>query len=156
VSVVIPVLSLLGRESEPARIAGKGPIDLDTARALAAEAPLLVRILTHPVSDQVLAVDTYRPSEKLRRFLRLRDGRCRFPSCNRAARRCDIDHTLDWFFGGKTQHDNLECLCRNHHSLKHHGGWSVRQTSPGVLEWTSPTGQGTTDLPDTRPRLDAA
>ena len=97
----------------------------------------------------VLTVDTYRPSKKLKRFLRLRDGRCRFPVCNRPPRRTDIDHTFDWDYGGKTTPDNLECLCRGEHLLKHNTAWTVRQVSPGVLEWTSPLGQIITDQPDT-------
>ena len=85
VLVVIPVLSLLGRpaveggQPDPAMLAGYGPIGLDDALALAADAPQWVRVLTHPVTGMVLTVDTYRPSKKLKRFLRLRDGRCRFP-----------------------------------------------------------------------------
>jgi hypothetical protein len=149
VSIVIPALTLLGLGNEPATIAGRGPIALDDAKRLAANAPSLVRIITDPVSEMVLAVDTYRPSEQLRRFLRIRDGRCRFPSCNRDPRRCDIDHTFDAHLGGPTEAGNLECLCRNHHTLKHHGGWTVRQTSPGVLEWTGPHGIAVTDHPDT-------
>jgi hypothetical protein len=154
VSVVIPVLSLLGQpavedaQPDPAMLLGHGPIGLDDARVLAADAPELVRILTHPITGMVLNVDTYRPSSKLRRFLRTRDGRCRFPVCNRNPRRTDIDHTFDWDYGGKTAPDNLECLCRGDHTLKHHSAWTVRQISPGVLEWTSPLGQIITDLPD--------
>jgi hypothetical protein len=99
----------------------------------------------------VLAVDTYRPSEKLRNFLHARDNRCRFPGCTRDAARTEIDHTWDWDWGGKTEPGNLECLCKRHHRLKHHSAWKVRQTSPGVLEWTSPTGRITTDTPDPYP-----
>jgi hypothetical protein len=155
VSVVIPVLSLLGQPAvdganpDPAVLAGHGPIGMDDALALAAGAPELIRILTHPITGMVLNVDNYRPSKKLRRFLRIRDGRCRFPVCNRNPRRTDIDHTYDWDYGGKTTPDNLECLCRGEHLLKHHTAWTVRQISPGVLEWTSPLGQIITDLPDT-------
>jgi hypothetical protein len=155
VSVVIPVLSLLGRPTvaggqlDPAMLAGHGPIGMDDALALAADAPELVRILTHPITGMVLNVDTYRPSKKLKRFLRLRDGRCRFPVCNRPPRRTEIDHTFDWDYGGKTTPDNLECLCKGEHLLKHNTAWTVRQISPGVLEWTSPLGQIITDQPDT-------
>ncbi|HRP99479.1 MAG TPA: DUF222 domain-containing protein [Terrimesophilobacter sp.] len=148
VSIVIPALTLLGHDSEPATIVGRGPVDLDTATALAAAAPTLTRIITHPVSHMVLAVDQYRPSEQLRRYLRYRDKRCRFPSCNRQAHRCDIDHTIDAQHGGPTHAGNLACLCRNHHTLKHHTPWRVRQKTPGELEWTSPLGRVTTDTPD--------
>ena len=35
----------------------------------------------HPHTGATLAVDRYRPSAELRRFLRVRDERCRFPGC---------------------------------------------------------------------------
>jgi hypothetical protein len=141
ISVVIPALALLGVDDEPASIAGKGPIDLETAKRLAAGADHWVRVIAHPVSGAVIAADTYRPGDQLKRLVWARDGRCQFPTCNQPARRCDLDHTLDWQLGGKTRPDNLSCLCRGHHTLKHHGGWKVRQTAPGVLEWTSPLGR---------------
>ena len=62
--MVIPVLSLLCRSNDAALIPGRGPIGLDEACALAADAPPLVRILTHPVTGMELAVDTYRPSKR--------------------------------------------------------------------------------------------
>ncbi len=136
---------------EPPTLAGKGPIDPATARRLAADAPRLTRLLTHPVTGMALTADTYRPSAKLRRFLRLRDGRCRQPGCTRSAGRCDIDHTIPAEVGGPTVPNNLAHLCRGHHTLKHHGGWEVKQMSPGVLEWTTPTGRIITDQPDTWP-----
>jgi hypothetical protein len=148
VAIVIPALTLLGRSEEPATLAGQGPIGLAEAKLLAAQAPSLVRILTHPTTRLVLAVDTYRPSEKLRRFLRIRDGRCRFPGCTRPPNRCDIDHTIPAETGGPTEVGNLAHLCRGDHTLKHHGGWSVKQLEPGVLEWTSPNGYTHTDTPD--------
>ncbi|WP_167139754.1 HNH endonuclease signature motif containing protein [Diaminobutyricimonas sp. TR449] len=149
VSIVIPALTLLGRSDEPATIAGAGPIGLAEAARLAGDAPVFLRILTHPVNDQVLAVDSYRPSRKLRRYIHARDGRCRCPSCTRAANSSDLDHTLAWQHGGKTTADNLAALCPKHHTIKHLPGWSVRQISPGVLEWTTPHGIVATDYPDT-------
>ena len=148
VSVVIPVLSLLGKSGDAAIIPGQGPIGLDEARRLAADAPQWIRILTHPITGMVLTVDTYRPSKRLRNYLHARDGRCRFPTCNRNPKRTEIDHTFDWEYGGKTTPDNLECLCKGDHLLKHHTDWTVRQKAPGILEWTSPLGRIITDYPD--------
>jgi len=148
VAIVIPALSLLGLSDEPATLAGQGPIGMAEATELASEAPSLVRILTDPVSNLVLSVDTYRPTEQLRRFLRIRDGRCRFPGCPSPPHRCDLDHTVAAEEGGPTRADNLAHLCRGDHTLKHHGGWRVRQTEPGVLEWTSPNGFTHTDRPE--------
>ena len=146
--MVIPALALLGQSADAALIPGQGPIGLDDACRLAADAPGLVRILTHPVTGMVLSVDTYRPSTRLRNYLHARDGRCRFPVCNRSPKRTEIDHTFDWEYGGKTRPDNLECLCKGDHLLKHQTDWTVRQKAPGILEWTSPLGRVITDFPD--------
>ncbi|WP_193510065.1 HNH endonuclease signature motif containing protein [Cryobacterium sp. BB736] len=148
VAIVIPALALAGDESAgPASMAGRGPIDMDTARRLAADADQLVRLITHPVSGMTVAVDSYRPSAKMRRYLRWRDGRCRFPSCNASPWRTDLDHTEEWQHDGKTEIDNLANLCRGHHTLKSIGAWKVKQVTPGVLEWTSPNGVTATDHP---------
>jgi hypothetical protein len=82
----------------------------------------------------------------LRRFLQLRDERCRFPGCNRNADLCDIDHTIPWAWNGETNADNLAHLCRTHHQLKEHG-WSVTLQDNGIMHWTSPYGRKRTTLP---------
>lgn len=153
IAIVIPALTLLGDSNEPAGIVGRGPIGLADARRIAANAPHLVRIIADPVTDQVLHTDNYRPDKKLRRFLRMRDGRCRFPSCNRSPRRCEIDHTVPYSKGGATQVGNLAHLCKGHHDIKHLPGWSLRQIEPGVLEWVTPHGIVVTDRPDTPVRF---
>jgi Domain of unknown function (DUF222) len=143
VHVTVPVLTLLGVDDAPADLEGYGPIDHDTARGLAAEARSFTRILTHPVSGTVLDVDrtTYRPPADLARWLRVRDETCRFPGCNRPARRCELDHTDDWSLDNRTAFDNLAHLCPHHHHLKHETSWSVRQLDHGRLEWRSPGGR---------------
>lgn len=140
ISITIPALTLLGESHEPATLTGRGPIDLDIAVQLASKTPEFTRVLTDPVTDMVIGADTYRPSASLRRYLAARDQHCLFPTCNRDSRWCDIDHTVAWEDGGKTVPENLAHLCRGHHMLKHHSRWKVRQTAPGVLEWTSPHG----------------
>lgn len=148
VQVTVPVLTAAGRGDEPAVLAGYGPIDPDTARRLLGGASAWERVLTCPTTGVVLAVDRYRPSTPLRRYLRVRDERCRFPGCRQPAPRCDIDHTVDAACGGATEPANLAHLCRRHHSLKHASPWRVRQLAGGVLEWTSPTGRICTDRPE--------
>ena len=85
--------------------------------------------------------EQYTVPADLRRWLRLRDGTCRFPGCTRPASRSDIDHTTAWEHGGATDYDNLAHLCRPHHRLKHQTLWSVESEPGGVLLWTSPAGQ---------------
>lgn len=148
VQVTVPVLTMTGTSTEPALLAGYGPIDPDTARTLAASTPAWERVMTSPLTGAVLHVDRYRPGPALDRHLAARDELCRFPGCRMPVRRCDIDHTIDHAHGGPTAHTNLAHLCRRHHVLKHHTAWTVQQTSPGVLIWTSPTGRRHTDHPE--------
>lgn len=140
VTVTVPAMTLLGKSDEPGLLDGYGPIDPDTARALAGQSNTWYRLLTDPSTGVPISLDstTYRPSKAMKRFLRYRDGTCRFPGCNRAARHCDIDHTKAAEFGGPTECDNLSHLCRKHHRLKHQTTWQVRQTGSGTLEWRSP------------------
>ena len=147
VSVTVPVMTLLGSGTVPAELNGCVPIDGRTARRLAGSAAGWDRILTHPVSAAVLAVDRYRPSAELRRHLTARDSRCRFPTCGYAAHDCDIDHTEDHALGGTTDADNLGHLCRRHHVLKHRTPWHVEHLGNGAFAWTSPTGQVYVDRP---------
>ncbi|MDQ0646016.1 hypothetical protein QFZ53_000212 [Microbacterium natoriense] len=147
VSVTVPVLSLAGVDSTPAELNGRCPIDDATAKALVGAASGWDRVLTHPVTGGVLAVDRYRPSADLRRHLQARDQRCRFPGCGMPARDSDLDHTIDHAFGGETTDANLGALCRRHHVLKHHTPWHVEHLDGGVYSWTSPTGQIYIDRP---------
>lgn len=148
VQVTVPVLTMTGASSEPALLAGYGPIDTETARTLAAGATGWERVMTSPVSGAVLCVDRYRPGPALDRFLAARDEHCRFPGCRRPVWRCDVDHTIGAAQGGPTSHDNLAHLCRRHHVLKTVDAWTVEQISPGVLVWTSPSGRRHTDRPE--------
>ena len=141
VQLTVPVMTVLGADTTPAEIVGRAPIDTATALRLAGTASGWDRVLTHPVSGNVLAVDRYRPTDHLKRVLRVRDEHCRFPGCRMPVRSCDIDHTTAREHDGPTEITNLAHLCRRHHTLKHHSAWRVRQTPDGVLHWTSPTGR---------------
>ncbi len=151
VEITVPVLTLIGAEgdtaSATAELDGRQPIDPETARVLAAGAPGWDRVLTLPVTGTLLAVDRYRPSKELRRFLRARDERCRFPACTIRAAKCDIDHHHDAALGGRTEEENLAHLCRRHHVTKHQTPWGVRRLPGGLIEWTSPTGRVYIDRP---------
>lgn len=145
VALTVPVLSLLGASDEPATLEGVGPIDLETARRLAAEAPSFTRLLTDPISGGILDMDArqYRPTAALKRWLAVRDVTCTFPGCGRRASACDLDHITAWAEGGRTRADNLAHLCRSHHTLKHETKWRVERTRAGDTAvgstWTSPT-----------------
>lgn len=131
-------------------LAGYGPVSFSGAVPSIAEAAGWDRVVVGADTGDVLTVDRYRPSEAMRRTLAARDMHCRFPGCGAPAHRCDIDHTVDAALGGPTSTDNLAHLCRGHHTIKHHGGWRVKQLDGGVLEWTSPTGRKFRDRPPAR------
>ena len=147
VQVTVPVLTALGVSREPCVLAGYGPIPLSQALELAGAASGWDRVMTSPVDGSVLAVDRYRPSEQLRRFVRTRDEHCRFVGCRQPAQRCDADHTVDHAYGGETTEGNLATLCRRHHVLKHRSEWRVEQLGRGRLRWRSPGGRTYVDRP---------
>ncbi len=154
VTVTVPVLSLLGRDT-PATLDGTTPVDAATARRLVGAATSVTRLLTHPETGAPLSYgrDTYRPPEHLVRALRHRDGRCRFPGCRIPARRADLDHSRAWRDGGRTDADNLLALCRGHHRLRHHSDWTVRheRDRAGTVTWTSPAGRAYRTRPQSAP-----
>jgi hypothetical protein len=155
VVVTVPALSLLGHDAGAAELHGYGPIDIDTARRLAARAPSFIRLLTHPDTGETLSVGRtrYRPPPDLRLALLLDDETCRFPNCNRRAESCELDHTTDWAHGGETGRANLHHLCPKHHHLKHDtSGWSVTAHPGRTLEWSSPTGRKYSTTPRTSDR----
>jgi hypothetical protein len=53
----------------------------------------------------------------------------------------DAHHIHHWAHGGETSLDNLVVLCRHHHRLVHEGGFSVRRTPAGELEFRRPDGR---------------
>ncbi|MBK0418161.1 HNH endonuclease [Leucobacter sp. CSA1] len=133
-----------------AALAGHGPIDAATARLLAGLQAGWDRISCDPVTGDVLSVDRYRPSAEIARFIAARDMQCRFMGCNVVAHRADRDHTLDAALGGATSISNLAILCRRHHVMKHHTGFTVEQSARGMLEWVSALGSRCRDAPVSR------
>ncbi|RNM13837.1 HNH endonuclease signature motif containing protein [Nocardioides pocheonensis] len=113
------------------------------------------KITVRPVLDLAATLQStgYQPSPTLTEQVELRDRTCVFPWCQRPARSCDRDHIVPWESGGPTSSDNLAALCRRHHRLKTHSGWTYTMLTPGEYLWRSPHGHawlrdrtGTTDL----------
>lgn len=150
VQVIVDLETLLGVSDEPAN----GSVGSDSAvpmtssalRALLSDPAVPVslrRLVTDPLTGDLLdrGRTAYRVPEALRDFLVARDGTCRFPGCSRRAIRCDIDHRTPWSDGGRTDRDNLTCLCRRHHVLKTHGGWELMAVNDdGTVVWKGPDG----------------
>ena len=79
-------------------------------------------------------------SRRLKRALRLRDGGCRFPGCDRPGW-VDAHHIQHWLDLGPTNPENLVCLCRAHHRLMHEGQWTISGNANGELSFHRPDGE---------------
>jgi hypothetical protein len=122
-------------------------------------------VVVKPVIDlaEHIHVASYEVPDRLSEQTALRDQTCVFPWCTRPARRCapdqghscDHDHVVPHARGGPTCSGNVAPLCRRHHRLKTHGGWSYTLVEPGTFLWSSPHGYtylrdhaGTEDITD--------
>jgi hypothetical protein len=162
VSVIVPIIMLLGLDEQPGELVGYGPIPASLAREIAAEGTWR-RLLTDPLSGTLLdhGRTTYTPPRGLADFVRARDVYCRFPPCQQRAATADLDHTVPYESGvGSTSEHNLYAACRHHHWLKTHAhGWDVEQRLDGRVTFTAPTGHSYISLPheyrtDTEPQPD--
>jgi hypothetical protein len=93
----------------------------------------------------------YQPSRKLQHLIQARTPTCSAPGCQRAATRCDLDHTTPWDQGGRTCECGLAPLCRHHHRCKQAQGWHLEQPQPGIMAWTTPAGRRHLTEPDSYP-----
>ena len=154
ISVAIDLPTLLGLAENPGQLAGYGAIPASVARRLAADGNWQ-RFISDPTTGNLLDFgrEKYTPPQELVDFLLARDRICRFPGCRRTGQGSDIDHAHSWESGGETNPANLGLLCRRHHRMKTHGGWSLESNPDGSCLWKSPIGK--TFFVPARPFLDA-
>lgn len=101
------------------------PVSSASVRRMACDSTI-ARVLLNPES---VTVDVGRSTRiidgGLRKALKVRDGHCRWPGCERPASWCDGHHVVHWADGGPTDLENLVLLCRRHHRMVHEGGWKL-------------------------------
>ena len=87
-------------------------------------------VTVKPVIDlaEHVPVGSSEVPDRMHEQAKLTDHHCVFPWCTRPAKRCDTDHRVPYDAGGPTCPCNLAPLCRRHHRLKTHGGWTLRTT----------------------------
>jgi hypothetical protein len=142
INVTIDLPTLLGLAENPGQLNGYGAIPASVARELASDGKWK-RFITDPQTGNLLDYgrESYEPPQALKDFLIARDRTCRFPGCRRSAALSDLDHAQSWEEGGSTSAENLGALCRRHHRLKTHDGWSVTSSADGSCTWVSPLGK---------------
>jgi hypothetical protein len=123
-----------GSSDKPGYLPGFGLVSAAETRALADTAE--VKPVAIP-QDQAEA--GYRPSARVREFLRWRDLTCRWPGCDKPVAGCDVDHTVAWPHG-PTHPSNNKHYCRTHHLIKTFCGWLDQQLPDGTIVLTAPSG----------------
>ncbi|MBV9292601.1 MAG: hypothetical protein JO222_09140 [Frankiales bacterium] len=144
VVATIDLLSLLKLRDAPGELAGYGPVSADQVRDMLAEpGSTLRRLVYEPVTGVLRDLGTarYEPDDAMRRLICARDVTCRAPGCTRNAVWCDIEH-CDAFPYGSTSCANCGLMCRPHHNLKTHDGFSYVRPDPetGETVWKTPLG----------------
>ncbi len=114
-------------------------VAVETARRLGCDGALVG--VVEGAKGEPLAVGrrTRAVPPAIRRALRVRDGGCRFPGCDRS-RYVHAHHIRHWADGGETRLDNLVTLCSQHHRQVHEGGYGVR-VRDGEIQFTRPDGR---------------
>ena len=102
------------------------------------------RVLVDPRDGAPLEIGrkSYRLTKAMRKWLRLRDGKCPFPGCSNQSLDNEADHILAWAGGGTTGISNLGQPCPAHRRLRHTSTWTptpaTKNEPPG---WVSPSGR---------------
>ena len=126
-------------ESSGASFDHGGSVAVETARRLGCDGALVGVVKGDKGEPLAVGRRTRAVPPAIRRALRLRDGGCRFPDCDRS-RYTHAHHIKHWADGGETSLDNLVTLCSQHHRLVHEGGYGVR-VRDGEIEFTRPDGR---------------
>jgi len=97
----------------------------DTATDPAGKRTASAEIVVYPGSQPS---DPYRPTTACADFVRIRDGYCTEPGCERSSFDCDLDHVAEFdrqcpTRGGLTSSENLNAKCRYGHLHKTFGDW---------------------------------
>jgi hypothetical protein len=110
-----------------------GRLTSEQARRLACDSALVVML-----KDGTEILDVGRSTRTvprgIRRALLARDRGCAMPGCTEhRPRKLHAHHVWHWADGGPTALDNLILLCKAHHHLIHHNGFTVVASSHGFV-----------------------
>jgi hypothetical protein len=117
-----------------------GNIAAETTRRIACDAGLVHWLDSSDGEPLSIGRKSRTIPPAIRRALQRRDGGCRFPGCTNS-HLVDAHHIQHWADGGETAMENLVLLCRHHHRLVHEGGFGIRTSTQGVIEFTNPAGE---------------
>ena len=146
-----------GRTTGVCEIPGVGPVPLETARALLGDA-LCTLVVTDGVDVTTVCTLGRSVPASLKAALVERDRCCVVPGCD-ATQHLEIDHwRIPFAEGGPASLDNLARLCRHHHRLRTHRGFTLTREGT-TWHWHPPDRGGgppgaATGDPDRQDRQD--
>jgi hypothetical protein len=131
-----------GRDT-PAHVDGYGPVPAPVAREWLSDPHVKVwirRLYARAGDHALVAMDSTRRvfAGNLRRFIRIRDQRCRTPWCDAPIRH--TDHAERHADGGPTNVANSQGLCEACNHAKEAPDWHARRGDDGSVVTTTPTG----------------
>jgi hypothetical protein len=125
----------------------RGPVHAEQIRSWCGNPD--AQITVKPVIDlnEHIDVESYEVTDRLKEQTQLTHPTCVFPWCTRPARAlepdehdADCDHRVPHAVVGHSCSCNLAPLCRRHHRVKTHGGWTYTALDRGSYVWRSPHG----------------
>ena len=114
-----------------------GTLSPTSLRILACDAAVIPIVMNGAGQPLDVGRVTRTIPDGLRRAVAARDRGCAHPGCDRTPSWSEIHHIREWEHDGETKLDNLVMLCRQHHRLIHHSGWTVR-IRDGLSEFIPP------------------
>lgn len=150
ISVIIS-LEDLEKRARSAMLDFGGRTSPETLRMLACDAAVIPIVMNGKGQPLDVGRATRTIPDGLRRAVTARDKGCAHPGCDRPPSWSEVHHILPWEELGEHKIDNLVMLCRRHHRLIHHPGWTVR-IRDGLPEFVPPVWID----PDRRPRRQPA
>ncbi len=140
VTVTMGVDAVQGGEAGTSELDHVGPVHAETARRLACDASIMRVVMAGPSEPLDIGRRTPVIPPAMRRAVMVRDGHCRFPSCDRPQTWCDAHHVVHWADGGPTALQNLLLLCRRHHRMVHQRGGFRLELLDGRAVFRRPDG----------------
>ncbi len=135
VVAIVDAETLANPDAEPEKtsvLAGachleNGPsISAHVARRLACDCTAVAALLDSKDDPLHIGRHTRVVNRRLRRALKIRDGHCQFPGCDKKGF-LEVHHVRHWADGGATDIENTLLLCKHHHGAVHEGGYTLQR-----------------------------
>ncbi|MGO3064931.1 MAG: DUF222 domain-containing protein [Brevibacterium linens] len=112
------------------------PMDDITRRGL--NGTVFFHLMDEKARTVEVCTDQRFANKKQTAIITARDRGCVFPGCDAPSGWCDVNHVVPHARGGKTDINNMCCLCSFHHHLMDRSDWEVFMLTDGRPAWRPP------------------